>query len=208
MIGILLTHTCILPYNYEIVCEGRSISIEAVKVDFQDYVPLKSVADLIGANYIYDNNTQRLYLTMQNRQVEIIGNVPVIRQNAVFKNIPFAPLYIAGDIYFPVSEIIPTIGASFEKLMFIKEIKEAPLIDKIELVEKGDSTILRFNWPRTIDSPVSVPTTSRPRPPSAWNELTSTVTPGVGASGTTGSAVLAIWSTYPPDDPSVPAALR
>ncbi len=151
MIGILLTLACILPYNYEIVCEGKSISVEAVKVAFQDYVPLKSVADLLGANYVYDNNTQRLYLTVQNRQLEIIGNVPVIRQNTAYKNIPFAPLYINGDIYFPVHEIIPTIGTSFEKLMFIKEIKEAPLIDNIELVQKGDSTILRFSWPRTID---------------------------------------------------------
>ncbi len=151
MIGIVLTLIGILPYNYEIVCENNSVSVEAVKVAFQDYVPLKSIAGLIGSNYVLDNNTQRLYLTMQDRQLEIIGNIPVIRQNAVYKNIPFAPLYIAGDIYFPVNEVIPTIGGSFEKLMFIKEIREAPLIDKIELVEKGDSTVLKFSWPREID---------------------------------------------------------
>lgn len=151
MITIVLALTCILPYNYEIVCDNRSISVDAVKVAFQDYVPLKPIADLIGTNYVLDNNTQRLYLTRQDRQLEIIGNVPVIRQNTVYKNIPFAPLYIGGDIYFPVHEIIPTIGASFEKLMFIKEITEAPLIERIELVEKGDSTVLKFSWPREID---------------------------------------------------------
>jgi N-acetylmuramoyl-L-alanine amidase len=151
MIGIFLTLICILPYNYEIVCENKSISVEAVKIAFQDYVPLKNIADLIGSNYVLDNNTQRLYLTIQDRQLEIIGNIPVIRQNTVYRNIPFAPLYIAGDIYFPVHEVIPTIGSSFEKLMFIKEIKEAPLIDNIELVQRGDSTILRFSWPREID---------------------------------------------------------
>ena len=148
---VLLSLFCILPNKYEIVFNNRNILVETEKIEFQDYVSLKPVAELLNLSYVLDNTTQRLYLSAQNRKLVLIGNISTITYNGFSKNMPFAPLFIYGDIYFPANEIIPTIGGIFEKLIFIKEIKEAPIIDKISLLTRGDSTILKFNWKKTID---------------------------------------------------------
>ncbi len=148
---VLLSLFCILPNKYEIAFNNRNILVESEKIEFQDYVFLKPVAELLNLSYVLDNTTQRLYLSAQNRKLVLIGNISTITYNGFSKNMPFAPLFIYGDIYFPANEIIPTIGGIFEKLIFIKEIKEAPIIDKIALLTRGDSTILKFNWKKTID---------------------------------------------------------
>jgi len=148
---VLLSLFCILPNKYEIAFNNRNILVESERIEFQDYVSLKPVAELLNLSYVLDNTTQRLYLSAQNRKLVLIGNISTITYNGFSKNMPFAPLFIYGDIYFPANEIIPTIGGIFEKLIFIKEIKEAPIIDKISLLTRGDSTILKFNWKKTID---------------------------------------------------------
>ncbi len=148
---ILLSLFCILPYKYEITYNNRTISVESEKVEFQDYIPLKPVAGLLNINYVLDNTTQRLSLSTKNRKLVLIGGVNTIVYNGSHKNLPFAPLYISGDIYFPVAEIIPTIGSVFEKLVFIKEIKEAPLINDISLSTRSDSTVLTFTWKKRVD---------------------------------------------------------
>lgn len=148
---IALFLVCILPYKYEITCENRTISVESEKVEFQDYVPLKPIADLLGLNYVMDNTTQRLYLSEGTRKLTLIGGVAMITHNGSMKNKPFAPLYISGDIYIPVAEVIPTLGSIFDRLIFIKEIKEAPFIDDISFVIRGDSTVLKFKWKKMVD---------------------------------------------------------
>lgn len=148
---VLLSLFCILPNKYEIAFNNRNILVESERIEFQDYMSLKPVAELLNLSYVLDNTTQRLYLGAQNRKLVLIGNISTITYNGFSKNMPFAPLFIYGDIYFPANEIIPTIGGIFEKLIFIKEIKEAPLINKMSLLTRGDSTVLKFNWNRTID---------------------------------------------------------
>jgi N-acetylmuramoyl-L-alanine amidase len=148
---VLLSLFCILPNKYEIAFNNRNILVESERIEFQDYVSLKPVAEFLNLHYVLDNTTQRLYLSAQNRKLVLIGNISTITYNGFSKNMPFPPLFIYGDIYFPANEIIPTIGGIFEKLIFIKEIKEAPLINKMSLLTRGDSTVLKFNWNRTID---------------------------------------------------------
>ena len=151
MTFVLLCIFCIIPNKYEIAYNNRSISVESERIEFQDYVFLKPIAELLNLTYVLDNTTQRLYLGMQNRKLVLIGNISTIAYNGFSKDMPFAPLYISGDIYFPANEIIPTIGSIFEKLIFIKKIKEAPLINKMSLFTRGDSTVLKFDWNKTID---------------------------------------------------------
>ncbi len=148
---ILFALLSILPYKYEITCNNRSISVESEKVEFQDYVPLKPIADLLGLNYVMDNTTQRLHLSKGSRKLTLIGGISVVTHNGTKKNMPFAPLYLFKDIYIPIGEVIPTLGSIFDKLIFIKEIKEAPFIDDISFVIKGDSTVLRFKWKKRVD---------------------------------------------------------
>ena len=149
--NIILAILCILPYRYEISCNEQNIMVDAVKIDFQDYVALKPIADLIDINYVLDNTTQRLYLTAENRIMVIIGNISTITLNDIPRNMPFPPLYLNNDIYFPVNEIIPTLGSAFEKLIFTKEIKEVPPIESIGFSARGDSTVLNFSWNQPID---------------------------------------------------------
>jgi len=142
---------CLLPHKYEITYNDNSILVEAEKVDFQNYVPLKPIADFLNLNYVLDNRTQRLYLTSGEDRLELIGGINTIFYDGLFKNMPFPPIFMKGEVYFPADEIIPIIGGVFEKLIFIKEIKEAPPIDKISLVTRGDSTIVKFSWKTPVD---------------------------------------------------------
>jgi N-acetylmuramoyl-L-alanine amidase len=150
MMCILLFIVTLLPNNYEIVHENRNIDIKSERVEFQDYVPLKPVADLLAINYVLDNATQRLYLVTPDHRVEMLGNISTILYDGIYRNTPFAPLYMNGEVYFPVSELVQC-AATFERLVFLKEIKEAPPIDRISLNTRGDSTVLRFEWQKPID---------------------------------------------------------
>ncbi|GAI03502.1 unnamed protein product, partial [marine sediment metagenome] len=60
---VLLSLFCILPNKYEIVFNNRNILIESERIEFQDYVSLKPVAELLNLSYVLDNTTQRLYLS-------------------------------------------------------------------------------------------------------------------------------------------------
>ena len=143
---ILLSIFSLLPHHYEVAYEDTSIDIETKRVEFQDYLPLKPIAGLLGLHYVHDNTTQRLLLSTGERKLLVIGDIATMMCNGVAKNLVFPPLYIGGDIYFPTNEIIPTLGGIFDKLIFIKEIKEAPLINNISLTTRGDSTVLKFDW--------------------------------------------------------------
>ena len=142
---------CIFPHKYEITCDDRSVVIESEPVDLQDYVPLKQIAEILNINYILNNNTQRLYVTGNDHKLIFISNINTIMLDSIYQNIPLGPIYRSGEIYFPVGAIINTIGRSFEKLVFIKEVKEAPVIDKISFYTRGDSTVLKFDWPKPLD---------------------------------------------------------
>jgi N-acetylmuramoyl-L-alanine amidase len=151
MIHILISLFSLLPHQYEIVYLDTSISVETERVEFQDYLPLKPIAGLLGIYYVQDHKTQRLLLSADDQKLAIIGDIATIICNGTAKHLPFPPIFINGDIYFPSNEIIPTLGGVFDKLLFIKELKEAPLIENIVLLTRGDSTVLKFGWEKKID---------------------------------------------------------
>jgi N-acetylmuramoyl-L-alanine amidase len=148
---LLLTLISVFPHQYEITCEDRSIEIESERIELQDYVALKTIVEVLNVNYVLNNATQRLYLTGGGHKLVLMANINTIVYDGVYQNVPFAPLYIPQGIYFPVHAITSILGKSFEKLIFIKEIKEAPLIDKISIVARGDSSVVIFNWKNPID---------------------------------------------------------
>jgi len=148
---LLLSLLFVIPNKYKIMCEERSVQVEPERVELQDYVPLKSVADVLGADYIMDNTTQQLYLTGNGRKVVIIPNVAVIQWGGQYYNMPFAPVYKNGNAYFPVQLITTTLGNAFEKLLFITSVQEIPLINRISLTTRADSTVLQFVWTRPVD---------------------------------------------------------
>ena len=148
---LLLSLLSVFPHQYEITCENRSIVIESKRIEFQDYVSLKTIAEVLNINYVLNYNNQRLYLTGNGHKLVLIGNINTITYDDLFQNMPFAPLYISQEIYFPINALIATFGKSFEKLIFIKEVIEAPLIDEISIFSRGDSTIVKFKWKNPID---------------------------------------------------------
>ncbi|MGB3342155.1 MAG: N-acetylmuramoyl-L-alanine amidase [bacterium] len=151
MIHLLLSLFLLLPHQYEVAYLDTNINVETERVEFQDYLPLKPIAGFLGLHYVQDHRTQRLLLTAGDNNLAIIGDIALIVCNGTAKNLPFPPLFINGDVYFPVNEIIPTLGGVFDKLIFIKELKEAPLIKNIILSTRGDSTVLKFEWEKEID---------------------------------------------------------
>jgi N-acetylmuramoyl-L-alanine amidase len=151
MIPLLLVLFCVYPHKYEVNCEERTVVIEAKRIEFQDYVPLKPMANVLGINYVLNNETQRLYLTGNGHRMVLMGNISTLMADSIYENIPLPPLYIEGEIYFPVNALITTLVKSFEKLIFIKQIREAPLINKISIFSRADSTVLKFEWKEPLD---------------------------------------------------------
>jgi N-acetylmuramoyl-L-alanine amidase len=147
---ILLVLTSLIPNTYEITWEGQSIVVESETIEFQNYIALKPVADFLHLNYVLDNRSQRLYLTAGDQTVEMIGNISTILYKDEERDARFAPVWIRGDIYFPAGEIVNMIASGFGKLIFIKEVKEAPKIDNIALTTRGDSTIVSFSWSKPV----------------------------------------------------------
>lgn len=141
----------LIPNTYEITWEEQHIVVESRTIEFQNYIALKPIADFLSISYVLDNRSQRLYLAESEKKVELIGDIGTICCNDAYKNVPFAPVYMHNDIYFPASEIVTMIASGFEKLIFIKEVKEAPKIDKIELASRGDSTVVSFSWAKPVN---------------------------------------------------------
>jgi len=151
MTVLLITLISVFPHQYEITCENRSIEVESERIEFQDYVPLKTIVEVLNVNYVLNNANQRLYLTGGGHKLVLMANINTVVYDGVYQNVPFAPLYISQEVYFPVNAITSTLGKSFEKLIFIKEIKEAPLIDKISIIARGDSSVVTFEWKTPIE---------------------------------------------------------
>ncbi|UCG91254.1 MAG: N-acetylmuramoyl-L-alanine amidase [candidate division WOR-3 bacterium] len=151
MISLLVSLFCILPNKYEITCESRSIEIEPQQIESQDYLPLKPIAEVLNINYVLDHTTQRLYLSGNGHKIVLIPGVSTIMHDNFYQNIPFSTHLISGDVYFPAVAVITTIGGAFEKLVFIKEIKEVPPIHKISIMTRADSTVLKFSWDKSLD---------------------------------------------------------
>ncbi|MBN2620633.1 N-acetylmuramoyl-L-alanine amidase [candidate division WOR-3 bacterium] len=151
MILSIVALISIIPNTYEITWEEQHILVESETIDFQNYVALKPIADFLSINYVLDNRSQRLFLTESEQKVELIGDIGTICYNNTCKNVPFAPVRMHDDIYFPASEIVTMIASGFGKLIFVKEVKEAPKIDKIALSPRGDSTVIKFSWVKPVN---------------------------------------------------------
>ena len=147
---LLLSIFLLYPHKYEITCAEKSVVVEAERVELQDYIPLSSIAELIDLNYVLNNRTQRLTLTGGGHKAVLIANINIMGFDQNYENLPFGPVYINHDIYFPLGEVIDIIGSRFDRLIFIKEIKEVPLIEKITTFTRGDTTGLKFTWSKPI----------------------------------------------------------
>lgn len=150
MIALVLSFFCIIPNRYEITCEEKSVVLEPVRVDFQDYVPLKPVAEMLRLNYVMDHTTQQLHLTGASRRFVIVPGVTTVEYGGAYHHLPFAPVYRGGEVYYPVQLITTTLGSAFERLIFVKNITEIPVINGVSLLTRGDSTVLEFAWARPI----------------------------------------------------------
>lgn len=151
MSTLLVLFIGLIPNTYEINWEGQTIIVESETVEFQNYIALKPVADLLGVNYVLDNRSQRLFLSEEQARVELIGNINTILYNNSYKNVPFAPEWMRDDIFFPASEMVNMVASGFGKLIFIKEIKEAPKIDVITVLNRGDSAVVSFSWEKPVN---------------------------------------------------------
>ena len=151
MTVLLIALLSVLPNKYKITCEDRSVLLEPERIEIQDYVSLKPLAELMEVSYVMDNTTQQLYLSGRGHRVVIIPNIPVIQSAEQYYNVPFAPVYRNGDVYFPVQMITATLGTALEQLVFITSVQEIPVINEVSLLTRADSTIMRFSWPRPVD---------------------------------------------------------
>ncbi len=140
-----------LSAKYEIICDTSKIRVQSIQIEQKDYVPLKSIAEVCGINFVFDSKSQRLYLSTTGHRMVLIPDIYTIQCDGLYENIVFAPRFYNGESYFLVQQIIPVMSRAFEKLIFIKEIQEIPEIDDIKIIIRGDSTVLRFVWETPIE---------------------------------------------------------
>ncbi len=148
---LLIQLLCVIPNKYEITCEEKSVLVEPMKVELQDYVLLKPITELLRLDYVMDNTKQRLILSANGRAFVLMPDIATVEYGGAYYHMPYCPVYHGGDVYFPVQLLTATLGSAFEKLIFVKSVTEVPIIDKLSLATRGDSTVLQFAWTRKID---------------------------------------------------------
>ena len=141
----------VLTPTYELTVDSATIVVEARRIGAQNYLPLKALVNALDVTYVFDPQTQRHTLTANGHSVVLIGDVSVIRSDSTYQNLFFGPRTMGIDTYFPTDELTASVGVALEKLVFVKEIKDVPAIQKLELSARGDSTILLFGWERPVD---------------------------------------------------------
>jgi N-acetylmuramoyl-L-alanine amidase len=152
----LLVLLLALTPKYEISCDSNLTVVEGMKIGFQDYLPVKSIVDALDINYVFDQTSQRMFLATNGHQITMISEINVIKCDSIYRNLFFGPRTTAGTVYFPVNAITSAIAGPLEKLVFLNEVKDVPLIKKIALSRRGDSTVVRFNWERPVDFDVQM----------------------------------------------------
>lgn len=150
MMLLVLTLLSIIPNRYEITCDEKSIVIEPMRVDLQDYIALKPVAELLRLNYVMDHTTQQLHLTGDGRTIVIIPDMSTVAYGGAYYHLPFAPVWRHNEAYFPAQLITTTLGSAFERLVFIKSVTEIPVINAVSITTRADSTVVKFAWARRI----------------------------------------------------------
>lgn len=146
----LLTALAMTP-TYELTVDSAAVLIEARRIDAQDYLPIKSVVEALDINYIFDPLSQRHTLTANGHTVTIIGDINLVRCDDVYRHLCYGPRNLGNTTFFPAQEITSTLAAPLEKLAFVKEIKEVPMLRGINLNNRGDSIVLSFDWERPVD---------------------------------------------------------
>jgi N-acetylmuramoyl-L-alanine amidase len=152
LLALILT----LAPKYEVTCDSSMTVVEGLKIGFQDYLPVKAIVDALDINYVFDLTTQRMFLAGNGHQVIMISEINVIKCDSVYRNLFFGPRTSTGTVYFPVNAITSAIAGPLEKLVFLNEVKDVPLINKIALSRRGDSTVVRFNWEQPVDFDVQM----------------------------------------------------
>lgn len=137
--------------NYEISYEGNSATLPSEFIDNQDYISLREIAEFCDINYVLDKVHQRCILSTSNHRISLISDISVIKWDNNYFNLPFAPHYVNEEIYFPACLITRILGTHLERLIFLKKIEKIPIIEKIEIITKGDSTIVKFSWQKPIE---------------------------------------------------------
>ncbi|MGQ9817947.1 MAG: N-acetylmuramoyl-L-alanine amidase family protein [bacterium] len=137
--------------NYEITYNGNSVILKCESIDNHDYLSLKQIAEFCDINYVFDEIHQRCILSTENHRLSTISDISVIKWDSNYFNLPFAPHYMNEEIYFPVCLITRILGTHLERLIFLKKIEEIPVIEKIDIMTKGDSTIVKFLWQKPIE---------------------------------------------------------
>jgi len=137
--------------NYEIVYEGNSATFQSEFIDNQDYLSLKAITEFCDINYVLDKIQGRCILSTTDHKITLIADISLIKCDSLYLNLPFTPYFMDEDIYFPASLITRVLGINLERLIFLKKIEEIPVIDKIDLTTKGDSTFLKFSWQKPVE---------------------------------------------------------
>lgn len=136
--------------NYEITYEGNSATLPSEFIDNQDYISLRQIAEFCDINYVLDKVHQRCMLSTSNHSMSFISDISVIQWDSLYLNLPFAPHFVNEEIYFPACLITRILGTHLERLIFLKKIEEIPNIEKIDLITRGDSTIIKFSWQKPV----------------------------------------------------------
>ena len=142
--------------KYKITCDSSNTIVEGKKIGFQNYLPMKSIVDALEVNFVFDQTSQRMFLAGNGHQVVMIPDINVVKCDSAYRNLFFGPRTSDGAVYFPADEITSTIAGPMEKLVFLKEIKEVPLITKITLEARADSSVIKFDWERPVDFDVQM----------------------------------------------------
>ncbi|MCX7994257.1 MAG: N-acetylmuramoyl-L-alanine amidase [candidate division WOR-3 bacterium] len=120
-------------------------------IEGQDYLPLKPIAELCEINYIFDKVHLRCILSTNEHKITLISDVNILKYDTSYLNIPFPPRIVEEEMYFPALMIGGILGTRLERLIFLKKIEEIPIIEKIDLTIRGDSTVLRFFWKTPVE---------------------------------------------------------
>ncbi|MGB9721948.1 MAG: N-acetylmuramoyl-L-alanine amidase family protein [bacterium] len=149
--NIILLAFFTITQKYEVVYENNSAVFESEFIENQDYLPLRRIAEFCDIDYVLDKIHARCILSTPDHKITLIADINVIKCDLSFFNLPFAPRLMDEEIYFPACLITRVLGANLERLLFLKKIEEIPIIEKIDLVTRGDSTVLRFSWQKPVE---------------------------------------------------------
>lgn len=119
--------------------------LDIVSIEERDYLDMNDLCLALELQFAFDYSKQRIVLMESASEVMMYPDINLARINGAYEVIPFAPIWVDGEILFPKQVVTSFMTKQFNKVVLVQDVEARPNIDKYSLSSRGDTVVFSFD---------------------------------------------------------------